>query len=114
MDNTLPWVVTALFAVSFAAYGYFLVAQRRCWTSVVSQLLHLAMSGVMMVAMAWMYGAMNGSVSGRSDHPGLEAMNMPAHSAASGLRHAAHHTPSPDWVDVVNWTAALGFAAVAT
>lgn len=52
MDNTVRWLVTALFAVSFASYAYFLVAQRRCWTGVVSQLLHLAMSAVM-ISMAW-------------------------------------------------------------
>jgi hypothetical protein len=165
VDNTLRWVVTALFAVSFAAYAYFLVAQRRCWTSVVSQLLHLAMSAVMilmawgvgmtlptvaatmcfllggawfvsiagrtpwavegrltnyyyavmMVAMAWMYGAMNGSLPGRSEHSGGDAMSMPAHDAAPGPQHAAQHMPqaAPDWVAMVNWTAALGFAAVA-
>ncbi len=165
VDNTLRWVVTALFAVSFAAYAYFLVAQRRCWTSVVSQLLHLAMSAVMilmawgvgmtlptiaatmcfvlggawfvsiaghapwavdgrltnyyyavmMVAMAWMYLAMSGGLPAGSDHPGADAMSMPAHDAASGLPHAAHHMPQagPHWVGIVNWTAALGFAAVA-
>lgn len=52
VDSTVRWLVTALFAVSFAAYAYFLVAQRRCWTGVVSQLLHLAMSAVM-ILMAW-------------------------------------------------------------
>lgn len=165
MDNTLRWVVTALFAVSFLAYAYFLVAQRRCWTGVISQLLHLAMSAVMilmawgvgmtlpivavtmcfllggawfagiagrapwavegqltnyyyavmMVAMAWMYGAMNGSLLGRPGHPGGDAMAMPAYNVASGQQHAGHHMPqaAPDWVAVVNWTAALGFAAVA-
>ncbi|OBB84203.1 hypothetical protein A5781_01505 [Mycobacterium sp. 852002-30065_SCH5024008] len=161
VDNTLRWVVTALFAVSFAAYAYFLVAQRRCWTGMVSQLLHLAMSAVMilmawgmgmtlptvaatmcfllggawfagiaghapwavdgrltnyyyaamMVAMAWMYGAMNGSLPGRSGHPGGDAMDM----TMPGRQHAGHHMPeaAPDWVTMVNWTAALGFAAVA-
>ncbi len=165
MDNTLRWLVTALFAVSFAAYGYFLVAQRRCWTGVVSQLLHLAMSAVMilmawgvgmtlptvvaatcfllggawfvgiaghgpwagngrltnyyyalmMVAMAWMYVAMNGSLPGRAVHPGDAAMSMPANSPASGMQHAAHHMSpaAPGWVSMVNWTAALGFGAVA-
>ncbi|MGD1238014.1 DUF5134 domain-containing protein [Mycobacterium seoulense] len=165
MDSTVRWLVTALFAVSFAAYAYFLVAQRRCWTGVVSQLLHLAMSAVMilmawgvgmslptivaatcfllggawfvgiaghapwaadgrltnyyyalmMVAMAWMYGAMNGSLPGHSEHAGADGMNMPAHSAASGVQHAAHHLPQPavNWVSMVNWTAALGFGAVA-
>jgi hypothetical protein len=165
VDNTLRWVLTTLFAVSFAAYTYFLVAQRHYWTSVVSQLLHLAMSAVMilmawgvgmtfptiaatmcfllggawfvsiaghapsavdgrltnyyyaamMVAMAWMYGAMKGSLPGRSGEPGGDAMNMPAVDAASGLQHAAHHMPqaAPNWVDMVNWTAALGFAGVA-
>ncbi len=165
MDNTLRWVVTALFAVSSAAYAYFLVAQRRCWTGVVSQLLHLAMSAVMilmawgvgmtlptvavtmcfllggawfvgiaghapwavdgrltnyyyaamMAAMAWMYGAMNGSLPGRSGHPGGDAMAMPAHNVASGQQHAGHQMAqaAPDWVSMVNWTAALGFAAVA-
>ncbi|OBI30176.1 hypothetical protein A5709_26415 [Mycobacterium sp. E1386] len=165
VDNTLRWVVTALFAVSFAAYAYFLVAQRRCWTGMVSQLLHLAMSAVMilmawgvgmnlptvatamcfllggawfagiaghapgaadgrltnyyyaamMAAMAWMYGAMNGSLPGRSGHPDGGAMDMTAHEVASGQQHAGHHMleAAPDWVAVVNWTAALGFAAVA-
>ncbi|OBG59020.1 hypothetical protein A5702_07410 [Mycobacterium sp. E3339] len=158
VDNTLRWVVTVLFAVSFAAYAYFLVAQRRCWTGVVSQVLHLAMSAVMifmawgvgmtfptvvatlgfllggawffgiaghprravdgrltnyyyavmMVAMAWMYGAMNGSLSGGSADSDGHAMDMAA--------PAPHHhmpTAAPGWVTVVNWTAALGFAAVA-
>ncbi|UXA05319.1 DUF5134 domain-containing protein [Mycobacterium sp. SMC-2] len=164
MDNALRWVVTALFAVSFAAYAYFLVAQRRCWTSVVSQLIHLAMSAVMilmawgvgmtlptvaatmcfslggawfvsiaghapwavegrltnyyyavmMVAMAWMYGVMNGGLPGRSGHSGGEAMDMASPGAASEMQHAAHHMPqTADWVDRVNWIAALGFAAVA-
>jgi hypothetical protein len=44
LDHALRWTVTALFAVSFVAYGYCLVAQHRCWTSAVSHLLHLAMS----------------------------------------------------------------------
>jgi hypothetical protein len=44
-----------LFGVSFAGYGYFLVAQHRCWTSAVSHLLHLAMS-VAMILMAWGLG----------------------------------------------------------
>lgn len=165
MDNTLRWVVTALFAVSFAAYAYFLVAQRRRWTSAVSQVLHLAMSAVMismawgvgmtlpaagatlgfllggawfvgiagrapwagdgrltsyyyavmMVAMAWMYVAMTGSLPGRSGHPGGDAMGMPSHGAAPASTHAAHHMShgAPGWVSVVNWTAAVGFAAVA-
>ncbi|WP_082975021.1 DUF5134 domain-containing protein [Mycobacterium sp. E3247] len=165
MDNTLRWLVTALFAVSFAAYGYFLVAQRRCWTSIVSQLLHLAMSAVMilmawgvgmsiptmvaatcfllggawfvgiaghtpwaadgrltnyyyalmMVAMAWMYGAMKGSLPGRAGHPDDLAMGMSAHSAASGMQHATHDMSqaTPDWVNMVNGIAALGFGAVA-
>lgn len=158
VDNTLRWVVTALFAVSFVAYAYFLVAQRRCWTGVVSQLLHLAMSAamilmawgvgmtlptfaaamcfllggawfvgvaghapwavdgrltnyyyaVMMVAMAWMYGAMNGSLPGGPAHSGGAAMDMSAQSGAPAMRHE-----TPDWVGAVNWTAALGFAGVA-
>ncbi|OCB37250.1 hypothetical protein A5676_18250 [Mycobacterium malmoense] len=165
MDSTLRWVVTALFAVSFAAYAYFLVAQRRRWTSAVSQVLHLAMSAVMismawgvgmtlpaagatlgfllggawfvgiagrapwagdgrltsyyyavmMVAMAWMYVAMTDSLPGRSGHPGGDAMGMAAHGAAPASTHAAHHMShgAPGWVSVVNWTAAVGFAAVA-
>ncbi|BBZ71077.1 DUF5134 domain-containing protein [Mycobacterium paraseoulense] len=165
MDNTVRWLVTALFAVSFASYAYFLVAQRRCWTGVVSQLLHLAMSAVMismawgvgmslptivaatcfllggawfvgiagrapwaadgrltnyyyalmMVAMAWMYGAMNGSWPGHPEHTGMDGMNMPAPSAASGVQHAAHRLPqaAANWVSIVNWAAALGFGAVA-
>lgn len=161
MDNTLRWVVTALFAVSFVAYAYFLVGQHKCWTGVVSQLLHLAMSAVMilmawgvrmnlptiaatmcfllggawfvgiaghapwavdgrvtnyyyavmMVAMAWMYVAMTGSLPGGSAHAGGEARDMSAHAGAPVMQHATHQMP--DWVGAVNWTAALGFAAVA-
>jgi hypothetical protein len=55
VDNALRWMVTLLFGVSFAGYGYFLVAQRRCWTSAISHLLHLAMS-VAMILMAWGLG----------------------------------------------------------
>ncbi|OBH99312.1 hypothetical protein A5679_19740 [Mycobacterium scrofulaceum] len=161
MDSTLRWVVTALFSVSFVDYAYFLVAQRKCWTDIVSQVLHLAMSAVMvlmawgvgmtlptiaattcfllggawfvgiagraplavdgrltnyyyavmMVAMAWMYGAMNGGLPGRSAHSGGEAMAMPAHAGTPGMQHATHQTP--DWAGALNWTAAVGFAAVA-
>jgi hypothetical protein len=56
LDHALRWTVTALFAVSFVAYGYCLVAQHRCWTSAVSHLLHLAMSAAM-IWMAWGLGA---------------------------------------------------------
>jgi hypothetical protein len=55
VDNALRWMVTLLFGVSFAGYGYFLVAQHRCWSSAVSHLLHLAMS-VAMILMAWGLG----------------------------------------------------------
>lgn len=161
MDNTLRWAVTALFTVSFLAYAYFLVAQRKCWTDMVSQVLHLAMSAVMilmawgvgmtlptiaattcfllggawfvgiagraplavdgqltnyyyavmMVAMAWMYGAMNGGLPGGSAHSGGEAMALPAHAGMAGMQPATYRMP--DWVGAVNWTAAVGFAAVA-
>lgn len=55
MDNALRWMVTTLFGVGFARYGYLLVAQHRCRTSAVSHLLHLAMS-VAMILTAWGLG----------------------------------------------------------
>lgn len=55
MDSALRLTVTTLFGVSFGAYGYSLVAQRRCWDSAVSHLLHLAMSAAM-ILMAWGLG----------------------------------------------------------
>lgn len=55
LDHALRWTVTALFAVSFAAYVYSLVAQHRCWTSAVSHALHLVMSAAM-ILMAWRPG----------------------------------------------------------
>lgn len=52
----LRWIVTALFGVSAATYSYILVAQRGRWTSIVNQLLHLAMS-LAMILMVWRGGA---------------------------------------------------------
>jgi hypothetical protein len=48
-------MVTMLFGISFAGYGYFLVAQHRCRKSAASHLSHLAMS-VAMILMAWGLG----------------------------------------------------------
>jgi hypothetical protein len=55
VESALRWIITTLFGVSFGAYGYFLVAQHRCWTSAVSHLLHIAMSAAM-ILMAWGLG----------------------------------------------------------
>lgn len=54
-DPALRWIVTALFAASFAGYGCILAAQRNRWTCTVNHLLHLAMSAAMIV-MAWPIG----------------------------------------------------------
>jgi hypothetical protein len=54
-DLALRWIVTTLFGGSIATYAYVLVAQRRRWTSTLSDLLHLTMSAAMML-MAWHVG----------------------------------------------------------
>lgn len=55
-DVALRWTVTILFGVSIATYAYLLVAQRVRWASSVDHLLHLAMSGAM-ILMVWRVGA---------------------------------------------------------
>ncbi|MGB9308776.1 MAG: DUF5134 domain-containing protein [Mycobacterium sp.] len=52
----LRWVVTGLFVVSAALYGFLIAAQRRQWTSVVSDGLHFVMA-IAMAVMAWTWGA---------------------------------------------------------
>jgi hypothetical protein len=52
----LRWVVTGLFVLSAAMYGFVIVAQRRQWTSVVSDGLHFVMA-IAMAVMAWTWGA---------------------------------------------------------
>jgi hypothetical protein len=52
----LRWVVTGLFVLSAAVYGFVIVAQRRQWTSVVSDGLHFVMA-IAMAVMAWTWGA---------------------------------------------------------
>ncbi len=74
-------------------------------------------SAVMMVAMAWMFAVMNGSLPGHIGHSfdhaqsGSLAMNM------SGMQMSADEMsptgPGPAWITTVNWIAAFGFAVVA-
>ncbi|MGB9227456.1 DUF5134 domain-containing protein [Mycobacterium sp.] len=52
----LRWVVTGLFVLSTAVYGFLIAAQRRQWTSVVSDGLHFVMA-IAMAVMAWTWGA---------------------------------------------------------
>jgi hypothetical protein len=52
----LRWAVTGLFVLSAAVYGFVIVAQRRQWTSVVSDALHFVMA-IAMAVMAWTWGA---------------------------------------------------------
>ena len=52
----LRWVVTGLFVLGAAIYGFVIVAQRRPWTSVVSDGLHFVMA-IAMAVMAWTCGA---------------------------------------------------------
>jgi hypothetical protein len=55
VENALRWAVTVLFGVSFAGYGYFLIAQHAGRTNAVNHALHLAMS-VAMILMVWGVG----------------------------------------------------------
>jgi Domain of unknown function (DUF5134) len=52
----LRGVVTGLFVLCAAVYGFVIVAQRRPWTSVVSDGLHFVMA-IAMAVMAWTWGA---------------------------------------------------------
>ncbi|MCV7228459.1 DUF5134 domain-containing protein [Mycolicibacterium komossense] len=54
-DLTLRWVVTILFALSFAECLYALAAGHRKWTHAVGHALHLVMAAAMIV-MAWPIG----------------------------------------------------------
>jgi len=57
IDNLLlRWVVTGLFVLSAALFGFLIAAQRRQWTSVVSDGLHFVMA-IAMAVMAWTWGA---------------------------------------------------------
>jgi Domain of unknown function (DUF5134) len=52
----LRWVVTGLFVLAAAVYAFVIAAQRRPWTSVVSDALHFVMA-IAMAVMAWTWGA---------------------------------------------------------
>ncbi|MEE4021483.1 DUF5134 domain-containing protein [Gordonia sp. PKS22-38] len=55
-DLALRWVVTVLFALSIAEFGYSLTTHRLGRPGVVSHVLHIAMAAAMIV-MAWPFGA---------------------------------------------------------
>jgi Domain of unknown function (DUF5134) len=52
----LRCVVTGLFVLSAGVYAFVIAAQRRTWTSIVSDALHFVMA-VAMAVMAWTWGA---------------------------------------------------------
>ncbi len=111
LPTRAPMVFFALAAAWFAAVAVRAAGHR------VANAYHL----LMMLAMAWMYAAMGGlPVRGRQE-AAPSAMPMPAghvgHAAHTG--HAGHPAAMPstdtglDWVAVLNWVCALGFAAAA-
>jgi hypothetical protein len=55
-DLVLRWVVTALFVLSAAEWGFGVVTQRRVWTAIVRYGLHFVMS-IAMAVMVWPWGA---------------------------------------------------------
>ena len=55
-DLVLRWVVTALFVLSAAEWGFAIVTQRRVWTAIVRYGLHFVMS-IGMAVMVWPWGA---------------------------------------------------------
>jgi hypothetical protein len=55
-DLLLRWVVTGLFALSAAEWGFAIVTQRRAWIAVVRYGLHFVMS-IAMAVMVWPWGA---------------------------------------------------------
>jgi hypothetical protein len=55
-DLLLRWVVTGLFVLSAAEWGFAIVTQRRVWTAIVRYGLHFAMS-IAMAMMVWPWGA---------------------------------------------------------
>lgn len=112
---------------TFAPMVFFLLAA--CWFvwAVVAMARHRAVNGyhvVMMLAMAWMYAAMNGAVlPGRSGPPHHGDMAHPASTAMGGDQMqmagmdmagmAPSSSPPADWITGVNWFWALGFAVAA-
>lgn len=72
---------------------------------------------VMMMAMAWMYALMNSSLPGQIGHPHDHAQHGSLATNMSGMETPAQQmslrASGPGWITVVNWTVALGFAAVA-
>ena len=55
-DLLVRWVVTVLFVLSAAEWGFGVVTQRRVWTAIVRYGLHFVMS-VAMAVMVWPWGA---------------------------------------------------------
>jgi hypothetical protein len=55
-DLLLRWVVTGLFVLSAAEWGFAIVTQRRVWTAIVRYGLHFVMS-IAMAVMVWPWGA---------------------------------------------------------
>jgi hypothetical protein len=55
-DLLLRWVVTGLFLLSAAEWGFAVVTQRRVWTAIVRYGLHFLMS-IAMAVMVWPWGA---------------------------------------------------------
>jgi hypothetical protein len=55
-DLLLRWVVTVLFVLSAAEWGFAAITQRRVWTAIVRYGLHFVMS-VAMAVMVWPWGA---------------------------------------------------------
>jgi Domain of unknown function (DUF5134) len=55
-DLLLRWVVTGLFVLSAAQWGFAVITQRRVWTAIVRYGLHFVMS-IGMAVMVWPWGA---------------------------------------------------------
>ncbi|EUA04765.1 DUF5134 domain-containing protein [Mycobacterium kansasii] len=71
-------------------------------------------NATMMIAMAWMYTLMNGSLAGHSDHSPdhMMAGSAPTH-IAGGSMPAAQTPQTGAWIATANWIVTLGFAIAA-
>ncbi|MFV8050686.1 DUF5134 domain-containing protein [Mycobacterium sp. 48b] len=73
----------------------------------------------MMLAMAWMYAAMNGNVPARhaetvaAGSHDMHAMHMAGHGGGSTAMAMEHVSVQPLWIPAVNWLLAIGFVIAA-
>lgn len=76
-------------------------------------------NAVMMLAMAWMYAAMNGNVIARQSETvaagghDMHAMHMSGHPGGSTATAMEHVSVQPLWIPAINWLLTIGFVIAA-